>query len=379
MSAQFEIIRDVAGLDALESEWNALLQRSSADSVFMTFEYIRTWWRAYGKNFKLYLITARDPAADGKLIGIAPLMVGRGHGFARKRFRHLTFIGGLGDALAEYQDFIVQPGSEAELLLEFYTRINEDLRGEWDLMFLGHVDENSPAMQQLLATIPKFGYHTMQLTSRPSPHIPLPDSWDELLKSKSKNFKKQFNNQWNRLHKRHEVEWLTAGEDIGMDEAFKILIDLNHKRWGSKGQAFQSPEFNGFHRELSELFAKRGWLFFRLMKLDGQFVAARYDFVYGGKLWNYQNGWLPELSKLSLGKMVIGYSVKWCIEQGLREYDFLAGATPYKKSWATDVRYLVNVEISNPASRWAFAFQQLRLVKSLMSPAPREFMKGEAA
>lgn len=377
MAAKFEIFRDAAGLDALESEWNDLLQRSSADSVFMTFEYIRTWWRAYGGRFQLFLITARGE--DGRLVGIAPLMVGRGHGFARKRFRHLAFIGGLGDALAEYQDFIIEPGFEAELLLNFYTRIHEDLAGEWDLLFLGLVDEKSPALQQLLATVPKFGNHTMQLTSRPSPHIPLPDSWEEFLRTKSKNFKKQFNNQWNRLHKRHEVEWLTAGADISMEEAFKVLIDLNHKRWGSDGKAFQSAEFNAFHAELCRLFDERGWLFFRLMKLDGEFVAARYDFVYGGKLWNYQNGWLPELSKLSLGKMVIGYSVKWCIEQGLREYDFLAGTTAYKKSWATAVRYLVNAEISNPGSRWAFAFQQLRLVKSLISPAPREFMKDAAA
>ena len=96
------------------------------------------------------------------------------------------------------------------------------------------------------------------------------------------------------------------------DEAFKVLIDLNHKRWGSDGKAFQSEEFNAFHAELCRLFDERGWLFFRLMKLDGEFVAARYDFVYGGKLWNYENGSLPELSKLSLGKLVFGYSVNIC-------------------------------------------------------------------
>lgn len=377
MPTQIDLIRDDAGFRALEPEWNALLQRSAADSVFMTFEYLSTWWKAYGKNYELYLLAARDD--NGALIGLAPLMLGRGSSFARRHFRHLTFIGGLGDALAEYQDFVIEPGLESELLPRFYARIDEDLRGKWDLLFLGLVDEGSPALQQLLAAVPQFGGHTMQLTARPSPHIPLPETWDELLQAKSKNFKKQFNNQWNRLHKRHKVEWLVAGEDIGMDEAFDVLIDLNHKRWGSDGQAFQSPEFIGFHRELCKLFAERGWLFFHLMKLDGQFAAVRYDFVYGGKLWNYQNGWLPELANLSLGKLLIGYSIKWCIEHGLREYDFLAGTTAYKKSWATDIRYLVTVEISNPASRWAYAFQQLRLVKSLMDPSPRDFMKDEAA
>ncbi|MEM7014327.1 MAG: GNAT family N-acetyltransferase, partial [Verrucomicrobiota bacterium] len=287
MPSQIDIIREESAFFNLEAEWNELLQRTSANSVFMTFEYLSAWWRAYGKNYQMYLVTARSD--DGKLLGLAPMMIGRGHSFARKRFRHLTFIGGLGDALAEYQDFIIAPGHESELMPIFYDHIIEDLRGKWDLMFLGLVDENSPAMQQLLATAPQFGGHTLQLTSRPSPHIPLPATWEELIRSKSKNFKKQFNNQWNRLHKRHEIEWLVAGKDLSLDEAFKVLMELNHKRWGDKGEAFQSEEFNTFHRELCRLFQERGWLFFHLMKLDGQFAAARYDFVYNNKLWNYQN------------------------------------------------------------------------------------------
>ena len=377
MPAQLQTIHDTDGFRALEPEWNELLRKTSADSVFLTYEYLETWWSVYGQDFRLFLIAARDDS--GELVGLAPLMLGRGHSFARKRFRHLTFIGGLGDALAEYQDFIVAPGWEGELIPRFYGRIVEDLGREWDVLFLGLVEERSPSVQELMSVMPQFGGHTMQLTARPSPHIPLPDSWDELIRTKSKNFKKQFNNQWNRLHKRHEVEWLEAGTDIGMEEAFAILVDLNHQRWGSQGKAFQTEKFMTFHRRLCDRFAERGWLFLHLMRLDGRFAAVRYDFVYKQKLWNYQNGWLPELGNLSLGKLIIGYSIKWCIEQGLREYDFLAGTNPYKKSWATDVRYLVNVEVGNPASRWAFAFQQLRLMKSLMDPAPREFMKDEAA
>ncbi|MEM1295815.1 MAG: GNAT family N-acetyltransferase, partial [Verrucomicrobiota bacterium] len=153
---------------------------------------------------------------------------------------------------------------------------------------------------------------------------------------------------------------------IDVPDALKIVSQLNKERWGDKGDTFKSEEFNRFHHSLADSFSAKGWLYLRLLKVDGQFAAARYDFLYDNKLWNYQNGWLPELSHLSLGKMMIGDCVKWCIEQGIREYDFLAGDTDYKKSWATASRQLMTIEVTNPSSRKALAYQQLRRIKNYM-------------
>ena len=207
----------------------------------------------------------------------------------------------------------------------------------------------------------------------------MPESWDEFLKSKSKNFKKQFKNQWNRLHKNHEVEWVKPGADLCLEEAMRVVTDLNLQRWGDAGQSFKSPQFTEFHRRLAASFDERDWLYLRLLKVDGVYAGARYDYVYANKLWNYQNGWLPEMSNLSLGKLLIGHSVQWCIDQGLKEYDFLAGDTAYKLSWATRTRYLLNIEILNPASRKASAFEQLRMLRSLMENRKRNGTKEREA
>lgn len=361
---KIELIEEYASFQKLAGEWNPLLGQSSANGVFLTWEYLTTWWEAYGTDYELYVLAARNDSDE--LVGVAPMMIGKGHCFPRKHFRHLTFLGGLGDSVAEYQDFVIAKDSEKELIPVFFEKMMSDLNGKWDVFLLPLVQEDSPSLNALLGTVPQFGGHTVQLSSRPSPHIPLPASWDEFIKSKSKNFKKQFNNQWNRVHKNHELEWLEAGKDLSIEESIDILMELNLKRWGDEGKTFKSEVFTAFHRKLATTFQEKGWLYFRILRLDGQFAAVRYDFVYDNKLWNYQNGWLPELGKLSLGKMLIGHSVKWCIDEGLREYDFLAGDTAYKKSWATQTRHLMNVEISNPTSARAFAFQGLRNFRSYM-------------
>lgn len=364
------LITSLEEFASLGPDWNAFLQQTRSDSVFLTWEYLSAWWEVYGKDFELRIITARDSA--GALLGIAPLMVGRGHAFPRRHFRHLTMLAGLGDSLAEYQDFLILPGWEARLVPAFLDFIEDDLADDWEVMLIRDADEGSPNLAPLLAALAARGNHAVIFNSRPAPNIQLPDSWETFLAAKSKNFKKQFNNHWNRLHKNHNLEWLEAGKDLPVAEAMKIVANLNRLRWGQRGDSFRSGEFTRFHEILADRFQDRGWLFLRILRVDGQDAAARYDYVYQGKLWNYQNGWRPDLEKLSLGKLLIGYSVKYCIEQGLREYDFLGGTSDYKTSWATGARNLLRFEIANPRKRSGYMLHQLHLLRSVIrSPLPK--------
>lgn len=364
------LITSPAEFFGLAPDWNAFLQRTRSDSVFLTWEYLSAWWEVYGKDFELRIITARD--ASGALLGIAPLMVGRGHAFPRRHFRHLTMLGGLGDSLAEYQDFLILPGWEAQLIPAFLNFIEDDLADDWEVMLIRDADERSPNLAPLLGSLAARGNHAVIIGSRPAPNIQLPDTWESFLAGKSKNFKKQFNNHWNRLHKSHRIQWLEAGNDLSVAAAMNIVANLNRLRWGQRGDSFRSPEFTRFHEILAERFHERGWLFLRILRVDGEDAAARYDYVYQDKLWNFQNGWRPDLEKLSLGKLLIGYSVKYCIDQGLREYDFLGGTSEYKTSWATGARNLLRFEIANPRKRSGYMLHQLHLLRSVFrNPLPK--------
>jgi len=372
---QLSLLTSEEEFASLEPEWNSFLRESRSDSIFLTWEYLSIWWEVYGADYDLRVLLAQDE--DGAWVGIAPLMIGRGHSFPRRHFRHLTFLGGLGDSLAEYQDFIIRPGWETCLVPAFLRFVEEDLAEEWDVLLLRDTDERSPNLLPLMSAVAARGPHAAHLSSRASPHIPLPDSWDAYLESKSKNFRKQFKNQWNRLHKHDSVEWLEAGRDLPVSQAMTILAELNRERWGDRGDTFRSEQFTRFHRRLAECFQERGWLFLRILRLNGGDVAARYDFVYGNKLWNYQNGWRPETGNLSLGKLFLGYSLQHCVREGIREYDFLGGESPYKLSWATASRDLVRVEIPNPSRRYGYVLHQLQLLRGLVHT--RRVTQGEAA
>ena len=113
MTATFHVesIRTLDALRALEADWHVLLAESRSPSVFLRPEWIVTWWEIFGDTFDLAFRTVRDDA--GALVGLAPLMTGRGPGRLSRRLRHLMVIGQQGDTLAEHLDLVVRTGYES--------------------------------------------------------------------------------------------------------------------------------------------------------------------------------------------------------------------------------------------------------------------------
>lgn len=348
----FALVSDEAAFLELAGEWDDLLARSSADSLFLTWDYVSTWWSIYRDRCELRVLTVRDDG--GRLVGLAPLVVGRGEG-PRRHVRFLTFLGALGDSLSEYLDLIVLPGLEEEIVPELWRIMSTEIEG-WDILSLPLVPSSSSTPELIRRETARL--HRVE--ERVSPFIRLDTDWETYLGSRSKNFRKAFHGVWNRVHRRHDVRVLHAGSDVTVEDAMDRLIALNHARWGEAGVAFHTPEFTAFHRRLAPKLLERDRLSLMILQLDGTDAAIRYDFVYAGRLWVFQGGWLPELRQASPGRILTGYSVQWCIDRGLREYDFLAGDDAYKHDWATDVRHLVDLELSRPASLRAKAYTSLR-------------------
>jgi CelD/BcsL family acetyltransferase involved in cellulose biosynthesis len=99
------------------------------------------------------------------------------------------------------------------------------------------------------------------------------------------------------------------------------------------------------------------------LEADGQIVAGRYDFAYAGKAWCFQGGWLPEWEKERAGKMMLTAMMRWCIEHGLSEYDFLGGEASYKNEWSSDTRSMADIEASSPSSMRGRLYKALKHLK----------------
>jgi CelD/BcsL family acetyltransferase involved in cellulose biosynthesis len=279
------------------------------------------------------------------------------------------FLGQGGDTLAEHLDFILEPGREHELIGAFIDHLTGPLRRRWDALLLQRVLDGSINRPLVIEQLRQRAVVVATRNEIPSPYLPLPESMDALLAAKSSNFRYQYQRSRKRLLATGAVRFLTAGSDIALDEAMRVLAELNRERWQDSGSSFRTERYRQFHRALARRLHERDWLWLSVLTLDGQPIAARYDFVYGGKVWCIQGGWKPSLQNLNLGMIMTGEVIAWSIGRGLREYDFLGGEDHYKRRWADAERTLVDLEAFNPATLRGRLWPRLRSLKRALSPA----------
>ena len=113
------VIRNTEEFARLREEWDALLATSASDCVFLTHEWLFTWWKHLADGRDLAIITARD---GGKLIGILPL-ARRTAQYARMMPEVAEFLGS-GIIGSDYLDVIIEKGREDDVLGEFGRELN---------------------------------------------------------------------------------------------------------------------------------------------------------------------------------------------------------------------------------------------------------------
>src|SRR5262249_5080888 len=125
------IVSTDSQFDALQGEWTRLFAESGS-KIFLSWEYMRTWWAHFHDGKRLFIITARD--GDGRLVGLAPLKISR-RAYRKVPFRQLEFIGYGPELAPDFLDILAAPGRRDDVL-KAVGRAICDARSAWDVLLL---------------------------------------------------------------------------------------------------------------------------------------------------------------------------------------------------------------------------------------------------
>jgi len=318
-------------LRSLEPIWGDLLDRSGTDSVFLTFEWLSTWWEHLGDGCQLRILVVKD---DEQVVGLAPLMQIR-HWSLFFPVRKVLFLGIWG---SDRLDFIVPDRRE-----EFFAAVVRHLREgppAWDVWEVEKIPEDSPNLEALRWEVSRQG--PFRHGFRPcfdSPFLPVEGSWDSYLrKPEQKKLRRTLQNRWNRLNRAGVPREIDSSDPSGVEEVFPQLVDLNVRAAKGRDALLASGARRGFYQEIARRFSPKGWLSVRALCLDDRLVAYDYSFVYKGAFIGYHTGFDPDYRALSPGKILQSQVIRSCFERGLREVDFSAGEEDYKSEWTVSFR-----------------------------------------
>lgn len=335
---KISVTRDEAGFRALRSQWDALLGAAASRSIFLSWEWLTAWWRAYGQPGELEIVTATD---GNELVGIAPLRRSYERRFGQ-RVTTLSFIGDHSND-SDYLDFIVASGREPEAIRAFH----EWWRGEVKrgvVLLLNEIPETSPNLPVLRQIASESGLHWAETLSACG-SAALPANWDDYLRMLKPRFRTKVRSVLRMLESRGDVTWRFC-ETI--EEARKLhpaLFDLHTRRWQAEGKpgVFGWGRKRDFYDCLSPLLLERGQLRFSYLEWRGRPLACQYGFVYDGVYSHLQEGYEPASEHWNVGIGLRAWTIQRFIAEGIREYDFLGGIGRHKLDWGAATKHSVRI------------------------------------
>ena len=335
-------IRTEAELQALKPAWDALLCESASDTIFLTWEWVTSWWAAYGKPGELRILAAFDD--QDVLRGIAPLRSSTIRRYGQT-VSALTFIGD-GSNDSDYLDLIAATGYEQGVMTSFEAHWSKEIeRGA--VLLLNEIPETSPS----LALLRNLGNPARIWTeeSVPCGTVPLPGTWNDYLGQVRPRFRTKIRSVLRDLEGRSEVQFGYCETPEQVRAMLPVLFDLHKKRWNEVGKpgVFGWAEKRDFYHALSELLLERGWLRFAWLKWNDTVLACQYGFAYQGKYFLLQEGFEPASEHLNLGIGLRAWSIRGFIEEGLSEYDFLGGRVlRHRSDWGATTKDSKKIQLA---------------------------------
>jgi len=327
--------------------WADLLERSKSDELFMSWEWLFSWWDTFANkdNDVLHIIAAYDES--NILVGLAPLFISSATSKKIIRTQRLQFIGnfwrGSDTMRTELLDFIADSAYSKQVIEALFDYINS--MTNWDEFILSDLDKSSVTYQVLFEKKILDNVYYRNVEEYDSYYLEIGSSFDGFCKLLGKNTRLSLLNRRKILEKMGRVEYIEA-DCNAVGSQFILLNTLHMKRWGKP--VFEGVRLN-FNINVATLMAKKNQLQFSIILLNNIPISMQYNYVVNGHEYNIQAGFNESLhNKISLGYLHFGYAIESAFKKGLRVYDFLAGEgknTPYKKRLTADSKVIACIQI----------------------------------
>ena len=300
--------------NALKKPWIDLLARSSANTIFGTWQFQETWWRCFGEDRTLRLCVVSE---DQRLMGIVPLMGLEGDANPRT----LQLIGGT--EVADYLDVIAEQGREQEVLVAALDAV------EWDSLDLHVIPEASATRPALARLAEERGYRVTEAPEDVCPLIHLPATWDDYLATLTKKNRHELRRKMRRLEEEASTRVLVTRDIAALADDVDAFIALHRASEGRKGR-FMDVRMTEFFHALSRVCFMEKWLHLAFLDVNGTLAATTLSFKYNNTLALYNSAYALTYQRLSPGLLLVASLIRESIADKLRLFDFLRGDEPYK-------------------------------------------------
>ena len=343
--------------------WSELHKDSPHSSFYLSPDWISAWLEIFGQLLQpqFLLFKAEDLTVGACLLVQAQEPRGP---FKVKRV-YLNTVGGSPEdrTLMEFNGILCLAGWEEEIAAALGSHLEQF---DWDEFVVEGILPGPVLSSIQSRSFPGLAQRTVEVM--PSYYVNL----DELRESRSSyesslssNTREQIRRSLRLYAKMGEVRVDVASNLATAESYFEEMCRLHQATWTKRGEdgAFAPGRRLEFHRELIRRAFPNGGIQMVRVAAGGETIGILYNFVQSGKVYFFQSGFQYRPEKhLKPGLVTHLCAVRFCLEAGFSEYDFLAADAQYKRSLAKDSRSMAWVVFARPRTKLRF-IEALRACK----------------
>lgn len=333
----------------IKDEWNSLLERSVNNEIFLTWEWIYSWWINFkSPQKKLLILIGRDKNA--KLIGIAPFYKEEIISLKVFKKRVIRFSSSI-EVYPDHLDLICEKGFEktfSRAVFEYIIKKEKD----WHEIKLEGIEECSIIKRFILEEINKLNNFIIEtFPESECPYLKIEGSFGDYLNSFPR--KKRYNIQREKkiLLEKENIIFQFANNNNELQKYFDKLVSLHKERAQKKKIKSNFLDSNSlkFHKDLITHLSERGKATISILSKGDNLYASCYCLINSNKYYYYQTGLSSEGESKGAGSVLLSMMIEKAFNEGFKEFDFLRGQENYKYYWTKDSRrnYLIIIRRKN--------------------------------
>jgi CelD/BcsL family acetyltransferase involved in cellulose biosynthesis len=346
--------------------WNKLLQQSETRSVFLTWQWLSTWWECFSEGATLFTFAVER---DGELVGIAPLVV--------RRERGTRYVEFLGIGSSDYCDFIASEDDKPEVVRTVLEALLKR-RDRWDRIRLRYLPSHSSTARCLADLTLPAGWERIQEVEAPCPALSIEANRAFAVACTQKKSLLRHAKYFERLA---PLEFHHA---LDPDEVLDRLPDFFEQHRDRRFMAgdhslFDDPRHRRFYERMVPVLLESGWLRFSVLRWQGEVLAYHLGFLHDGVFTWYKPTFNLDYARFSPGEVLLKCLLEDALTSDVRVFDFTVGDEAFKERFANVKNENLRIEIVRRVRRGWRERAHDGLKRHLKSHHPRVFAQLKSA
>jgi CelD/BcsL family acetyltransferase involved in cellulose biosynthesis len=355
-----EIIDNVEKWEGLKTQWDSLVAQSLSPSIFLTYEFLSSAWKALNHNSRLHILLIKF----GKdLLGIVPLKITQ-----RKVYGIPTkTIEPIATAIAERDFFIVLKNNS--LFYEAFVNYLSQNTYLWNKLNFFQLQNDHPFLTPLRNTFSRCrGVIFVEEENLVHPCVNISNRWEEYFRNLKPKFSRKLCNSIQNLCAQGDFKVVRINDPDEIDKYLELYVGLEGRSWKTrmKSGITRTQDLFEVHKLMLKACAEKSWAELTFLLMGSQVIAGGIDVIYDKDFIYLQTVYDEAASRYNPGTVLMTINVWRAFEEGLNKLHFMGDYAEYKRNWANDEWQSCNISVRRRLSGEGLAYYGSKWLKHPM-------------